>query len=85
MVFADEPFSNLDEANTEKVLELLRRWRMGDPARSLILVCHDIDIAYAEATDFILLGRSGQPIEGRKFTRGEFSNAEALRRRLTQG
>jgi putative ABC transport system ATP-binding protein len=47
VVFADEPFSNLDEKHPERTLDLLRDWRRGETPcspqrrrpRTLILVC----------------------------------------------
>lgn len=85
VVFADEPFSSLDEANADRILALLRAWREADPSRTLLLVCHDPDVAHREATDLILLGRSGQPLERRVFARSEFPTAADLRERLRRG
>jgi ABC-type lipoprotein export system ATPase subunit len=82
VVFADEPFSSLDEENAEKILALLRTWRDADPSRTLLLVCHDPEIAHREASHLILIGRSGKAIEDRVFLRSEFERPDDLRDRL---
>jgi ABC-type lipoprotein export system ATPase subunit len=69
VVFADEPVSNLDSENTRRMLDLLTRWKEGalnaaGPAgaarrqRTLVLVCHDTETAYAMADYFLILRRS---------------------------
>lgn len=94
VVFADEPFSSLDTANTELVLGLLRDWRTGalgarlqdehgEPVRyardrpgprTLLLVCHDLDIAWAHADYFVVLNHQGRAEGGRALSRADFPN-----------
>lgn len=65
VVFADEPTSNLDPDNTEKMLELLGRWRAGDLSaggqdglpRTLFLVCHHLETARRHADWVVLLNK----------------------------
>lgn len=51
VVFADEPFNNLDPENANLIIQLLLDWREGKlheshgQDRTLILVCHDLEIA----------------------------------------
>jgi ABC-type lipoprotein export system ATPase subunit len=77
VLFADEPVSNLDPRNTRRVLRLLRAWRRGKlhpggqtGARSLVLVSHNIALAYRLANHFILL-RRGRVVEGRTLPKAE--------------
>jgi putative ABC transport system ATP-binding protein len=62
ILFADEPFSNLDPNATRLVLDLLQRWRAGTlgvgPAggpRTLLLVCHNLRTALRQDPE-------GQPL-----------------------
>jgi ABC-type lipoprotein export system ATPase subunit len=62
VVFADEPSSNLDAANTKVFLDLLADWRAGtfggEPTtvRTLFLVCHHQETARHYGDRFILIG-----------------------------
>jgi ABC-type lipoprotein export system ATPase subunit len=67
VVFADEPFSSLDEDHTVSTLDLLHDWREGrafnqspraEP-RTLILVCHDLQMAWDRGDYFVFVTRSG--------------------------
>lgn len=62
VVFADEPFSALDEENRDLILNMLKNWHMGGLAgqedekpRTLFLICHDKDVAAAFGTRSINL------------------------------
>lgn len=61
VVFADEPSSNLDARNTVAFLNLLTQWRKGEIdqqtqlGRTLLLVCHHQETAYAYADWFALI------------------------------
>ncbi len=53
ILFADEPFSNLDPHSTDRVIDLFRAWQAGDLSpqknahpRTLILVTHDLPTAW---------------------------------------
>jgi ABC-type lipoprotein export system ATPase subunit len=67
VVFADEPFSSLDGETTDQTLALLRSWRDGQlphsrpdvESRSLILVCHDVEVGYEHGDYFVLVERGG--------------------------
>ncbi len=67
VVFADEPFSNLDAENADALLDLLADWRRGalphsteKPfGRTLILVCHDLQVAFDRADQFLVVYRAG--------------------------
>jgi putative ABC transport system ATP-binding protein len=85
VVFADEPFSSLDEKNTASILAMLRRWREADPGRTLFLVCHDREVAFREATHFLLIGRLRRAIGGRLWGRDEFDGPDGLRDRINGG
>jgi ABC-type lipoprotein export system ATPase subunit len=67
VVFADEPVSNLDPRNTDKMVRLLTTWQQGglalpdqpaDYPRLLVLVCHHLRTAQvkARASWFVVLG-----------------------------
>jgi putative ABC transport system ATP-binding protein len=92
VLFADEPFNHLDRRRLERMIELLCRWHMSAPdagtgpgrPRSLVLVCHDLDIAAELATHAIVL-RHGEIVSGRAFPTAELGHTrdqrrEALRR-----
>ena len=64
VVFADEPFSSLDNVNRDYILELLSRWQSGQlvgqerdtTKRTLIMVCHDPETAESCAEVILRLG-----------------------------
>jgi ABC-type lipoprotein export system ATPase subunit len=90
VVFADEPFSSLDEAHTRRTLDLLDAWRRGEAPgskrrprpRTLILVCHDLDLAYERADHLVIVTREGKILGGRAFDRAQFNGVAALRRAI---
>lgn len=66
VVFADEPFSNLDRDNADCALEVLKQWLRGDlkvcrakQQRTLILICHDMEQASKHGDRLVLLDASG--------------------------
>ena len=70
MVFADEPFSNLDPDNAEQAMEILKQWLHGrlvvsrpDRTRTLILICHDRDLAWRHGDSFLLMGRKVHQVD----------------------
>jgi ABC-type lipoprotein export system ATPase subunit len=92
VVFADEPVSNLDAENTEKMLDLLMRWRAGTlnggggaaERRTLVLVCHDTETAYRMADGFLILRRT-RGVPSAEFLEKALvpGGADELRRLLT--
>lgn len=81
VVFADEPFSNLDPANADRVLDLLGRWRAGTllpdqppRPRTLILVCHDRRRARQHADRLLGLNRGGRLAGGRLLVPGDIGD-----------
>ncbi len=88
VLFADEPVSNLDIHNAPLVLELLKEWKKGDlhrdsphRTRTLILVSHDIDLAWDIADGFVLLHR-GRVVKERLLTRQDLPGGPAEIARL---
>jgi ABC-type lipoprotein export system ATPase subunit len=67
VIFADEPTSNLDRKNTERMLEILNEWRenrlgvedgpprLGAQPRTLVLVCHQLETALRHAQWLVVL------------------------------
>lgn len=57
VLFADEPTSNLDELNRDRVMDMIADWLGGsrDKSRSLILVSHDLDLVARYADTVLLL------------------------------
>lgn len=61
VVFADEPFSALDEDNKEIILNILKTWQEGEfrtdrpsgTRRSLFLVCHDPQVPVKYQADIL--------------------------------
>lgn len=85
VVFADEPVSNLDPANANRVLDLLDQWhtnRLPSPSkaksrpRTLILVSHDVPRAAQVADYLVLIDRDGRVVENRTHPVKEFRNPE---------
>src|ERR1039458_9313140 len=64
VVFADEPTSNLDEANAVVVLTGLRSWCKARPNRTVVLVSHNIGhaVEYADSVILMASGRVCGPI-----------------------
>jgi len=69
IVFADEPLSNLDPLNAQRTLDLLLRWKTGrlgaryNNGRCLVLVTHDVSLAWRYADRFAIL-RDGRLVGG---------------------
>lgn len=68
VVFADEPFSQLDERNKFALLATLMdwhrgsfRWQMPDNKRTLILICHDRKVAAKYADRCLVLDEVDAP------------------------
>jgi len=55
IIFADEPTGNLDTDTGRHVMEQLRNWRNGSHDNTLILVTHEIRLAWEYADQFIFL------------------------------
>lgn len=98
VLFADEPVSNLDAASADRVLELFRLWRSGGlaapaaraRARTLVLVTHDVDLAFRQADHFLLLwprprGPAAAPTPACWVARADVPGPAALRRALGRG
>src|SRR5271170_4582108 len=84
IVFADEPFANLDDCNRILLARLLTDWRQGvlqsagGSDRSLILVCHDYRVAYELADHFLLLYRKHHGTLCRSFSKDSLKDAAEL-------
>lgn len=68
VVFADEPCASLDPVNSDRVMELLSKWQLGNLSiteakkeRTLILVTHNFESAFSCAQSFLLL-RKGKMV-----------------------
>jgi len=78
VVFADEPFSNLDPPNARRIVQLLLDWRAGTlhgdatPERTLVLVCHDLEVARRVADHCVLLDQDHAVAGHRAFDKGEW-------------
>lgn len=88
VLFADEPLSSLDPHNAEIIVGLLRDWLAGklNPDskrhdRALVLVTHDIDVAWREGDVFAILN-NGALQEGRLFNKEELGGPDEIRRRM---
>ena len=78
VVFADEPFSNLDPPNARRIVQLLLDWRAGvlhgeAKERTLVLVCHDLEVARRVADCCVLLDQDHAVVGSRAFDRGEWA------------
>src|SRR5207249_7831797 len=87
VVFADEPFSNLDPPNARRIVQLLLDWRSGalnpdDPTRerTLVLVCHDLAVARPVADRVALLAPTHPVLDGRAFHVAESEDRDARTR-----
>ena len=88
VVFADEPFSNLDPPNARRIVQLLLDWRRGalhageaTQERALILVCHDLEVARRIADGCVLLDQEHGVVGDRPFAREEWPDwAEKIQR-----
>jgi ABC-type lipoprotein export system ATPase subunit len=93
VVFADEPFSSLDEDHTALTLDLLAAWQCGeapgqvngDKVRTLILVCHDLEVAYERADYFAFVTREGHVLGDQVFERSRFNSGADLRQVIRSG
>lgn len=84
VVFADEPFSNLDHNNAKAIMNILALWQQGKLAankgesqcgpRTLILATHDIPEAWELCDRFIIFGPEGNPVEDRVWTKAELQS-----------
>jgi ABC-type proline/glycine betaine transport system ATPase subunit len=79
VVFADVPFSNLDPPNARRIVRLLQDWRdgtlhEGEPAqeRTLVMVCHDLEVARRVADGCVLLDQEHQVVGRKTFARQEW-------------
>ena len=78
VVFADEPFSNLDPPNARRIVRLLLDWRAGalhssEPReRTLVMVCHDLEVARRVADCCVLLDQDHAVVGNRAFEKGEW-------------
>ncbi|WP_166820110.1 ABC transporter ATP-binding protein [Thalassoroseus pseudoceratinae] len=75
VVFADEPFSQLDAENREAILDTLVEWQAGelpgqsgDGERTLFLVCHNDQVALERCTCWYRLGAEFLFVEERPET-----------------
>ncbi len=59
VVLADEPTGNLDTDTGKHAMDLLVAWRKSSADNTLILVTHDIHLAYHYADQFIVLENGG--------------------------
>ncbi|EMI55335.1 membrane protein containing ABC transporter-like protein [Rhodopirellula sallentina SM41] len=74
VVFADEPTGNLDPENASNVMRQLVQWQKQgvDQARTLLLVTHDIPLAFQYCDHFLV-------VRGGKFVDGIFAKADIPR------
>jgi ABC-type lipoprotein export system ATPase subunit len=97
VLFADEPVSNLDGKNKERMLDLFRQWKRGElelrgpRERTLLLICHELETAWSMARDrddlLVFMRPTAEGARAELKTRAEFVAAEqdgpaALRRHL---
>lgn len=81
VLFADEPLSNLDPRNASLIREVVRKWKAGElhtterHDRSLVLVTHNIDVAWEDADQFAVL-RGGRLVEDRLWPKEELEQEE---------
>ncbi len=87
VLFADEPCSSLDPLNAELIRDLIRRWKRGEllqsnrTDRTLLLVTHDIQSAWDEAENFVVL-RNGQTTQPSLLTKSQLTGPSDLRARM---
>jgi putative ABC transport system ATP-binding protein len=92
VLLADEPFSNLDAASIQAVLQLLEAWHRGQlrpeqnqdatiDSRTLIVATHDLEEAWALCDHFLVLSRNGELCGGR-LLRKEEVHLDQLRRMI---
>jgi putative ABC transport system ATP-binding protein len=87
VVFADEPTGNLDPDNAKKVLDTLDCWQRGgtpEKPRTLVLVTHDLDLAYRYCDCFVVL-RKGRLVGGELKRKGEQVAGPADLKALVRG
>lgn len=85
VLFADEPFSNLDSASVDAVMTILASWHKGeygatldDRPRTLIIASHDLPEVWRLCDCFIVLN-SGKVINNRLFSKSELCFEELER------
>jgi len=87
IVFADEPLSNLDPLNADVTLALLQQWMAGawggHRARALMIVTHNVAVAWQIATHFALL-RNGT-VHGGLLSKHAVAGPDHLRQLLMSG
>jgi putative ABC transport system ATP-binding protein len=90
VVFADEPFASLDPKNTERIVKLLCKWQGPENRssrhgrRTLVVVTHNIDLAYEELADHFVLLKRGALVRGRVLTKADLPSGKAEIRRLIE-
>lgn len=74
IVFADEPFANLDPLNRTLIVRLVKDWQGGilnprgkKQERTLLVITHDIGTAWNDFAQYFVLLRNGQVIDGHLF------------------
>lgn len=64
IVFADEPTSSVDGRMAADVMRLLATYQERGPRRTLVWATHDLDLALAFATDFLIVRKGrGEAVE----------------------
>jgi putative ABC transport system ATP-binding protein len=56
LLFLDEPTSNLDFANAERLMRWIQTWKAADLRRTVIWVTHDVDLVAKFADSILVLG-----------------------------
>jgi putative ABC transport system ATP-binding protein len=94
VLFADEPVSNLDARNKERMLDLFRTWKRGElqlqprgpHGRTLLLICHELQTAWDMAGDpddlFLFLRPAAEGARAELRARALVDGPAALRRHL---
>lgn len=87
VVLADEPFSNLNLLVARKTRDFLVNWRQNGVAgqshshqRTLLLVTHEIDVAYDAADHFIVFGPDGHVVQGGAMGRKQVDAAGGIKK-----
>jgi ABC-type lipoprotein export system ATPase subunit len=88
VIFADEPFSNLDHNNTSVIMDLFQRWHRGELAvhhnnartaeRTLILVTHDFSEAWNLCDRFVIFHPNGSLVGQKLWTKEELRAAGGI-------
>lgn len=61
-IFLDEPFANIDEASTRKLIAMLKK-QNEEQHTTLIAIDHRLDHWLSAADEFIVLGKNGQVLQ----------------------